>query len=652
MNTYNKEKLSRHWSGFRLIWWIVAILLALLLLLMWLLGHGPGGKSCQVPEKIRTVEKLVTAPAALDTIAPMIALNDNAVVRLVAGDDYVDAGAKAVDGTDGNLTVTTTGEVDNSTPGEYDVVYTVTDAAGNTATETRKVIVSAPNDTEKPEITLSGEEVIYIKTGDLYVDDGAVATDIPDGEIIVITEGMVDTGKAGEYEVVYTATDKAGNSATKSRKIIVTDPDKSAPIISLNEASIVTLKVGESYVDAGAKAVDSTDGDLKVTVSGEVDTDKAGEYTVTYSVTDNAGNTAEKVRKVIVVALDKAAPVITLVGDSVINLKTGESYTEAGAEANDVEDGKVEVIAEGSVDTLHVGEYTITYSATDSVGNTATEIRKVIVTESDKAAPAITIAGDSVINLKTGESYTELGAKANDAEEGTVEVTITGKVDTATEGEYIITYTATDSAGNKATETRKVIVTASDSSAPVITLNSVSTIRLQTGGSYNEAGGEAVDNEDGKVTVDISGSVDANKAGEYIVTYTATDKAGNRATETRKVIVVDPVAVVVTPSVTNVKLFFGYDKANNPKDNDGSFSEVITYLKNNTSAKASIYGFHDPSGDKNYNRGLANRRAETVALIMMASGIQSHRLTIKKPVETTGTGMPSEARRVEVNIEN
>ena len=637
MKTHDKEKLSRNWSSFRFIWWIVAILLTLLLLLMWLLGYGPGGKSCQVPEKIRIVEKLVTAPAAIDTIAPMIALNGNAVVRLVAGDDYVDAGAKAVDGIDGNLTVTTTGEVDNSTPGEYEVVYTVTDAAGNTATETRKVIVTAPNDTEKPEITLSGEEVIYIKTGDLYVDDGAIATDIPDGEITVITEGMVDSGKAGEYEVVYTATDKAGNTATKSRKIIVTDSDESAPIISLNGASIVTLKVGEYYVDAGAKAVDSTDGDLKVTVSGEVDIDKAGEYTVTYSATDNSGNTAEKVRKVIVVAPDKTAPVITLIGDNVITLKIGESYTEPGAEANDVEDGKVEVIAEGSVDTLHAGEYTITYSATDSAGNTATEIRKIIVSEPDKAAPAITT--DSVINLKIGESYTELGAKANDAEEGAVEVTITGNVDTAT-----------DSAGNKATEKRKVIVTASDSSAPVITLNSVSTIRLKTGGSYNEAGGEAVDNEDGKVTVDISGSVDTSKAGEYIITYTATDKAGNRATETRKVIVADP--VVTAPPVTNVKLFFDYDKANNPKDNDGSFSEVITYLKNNTSAKASIYGFHDPSGDKNYNRDLANRRAETVALIMMASGIQSHRLIIKKPVETTGTGMPSEARRVEVNIEN
>ncbi len=650
MSTHNKENISRHWSGFRTIWWIVAILLALLLLLMWLLGHGPGGKSCQVPEKVRTVEKLITAPVAVDTTAPMIALNDNAVVRLIAGETYNDAGAKAVDGMDGILTVTSTGTVDTKIPGEYEIAYTVTDAAGNTATETRKVIVSAPDDKEIPEITMSGADIVYVKTGDLYVDDGAVASDIPDGEILVITEGMVDTGKAGEYEVTYTATDKAGNSATKSRRIIVTDPDKTAPIISLNDASTLTLKVGEPYTDAGAKALDNNDGDMKVTVTGEVDTNKIGEYLLTYSVTDSAGNTAEKVRKVIVVALDKAAPVIKLEGENIINLKAGESYTEAGAKADDVEDGTVEVTTTGKVDTANAGEYIITYSATDSVGNTATETRKVIVAALDKTAPAITLEGESVVNLKTGESYTEAGAKADDAENGTVEVTTIGKVDTANVGEYIVTYTATDSAGNTATETRKVIVSASDSAAPDITLKGVSTIRLQTGGVYNEAGAEAVDKEDGKVNVDISGSVDTNTEGEYTITYSAKDKAGNIATESRKVIVVAP--IVTAPSISNAKLYFGYDKANNPKDNDGSFSKIITYLKNNNSAKASIYGFHDPSGDHNYNRGLANRRAESVALIMMATGIQSHRLIVKHPVETTGTGKPSEARRVEVNIEN
>jgi len=76
----------------------------------------------------------------------------------------------------------------------------------------------------------------------------------------------------------------------------------------------------------------------------------------------------------------------------------------------------------------------------------------------------------------------------------------------------------------------------------------------------------------------------------------------------------------------------------------------LSYMKDNNSAIATIYGFHDPSGDRNYNRGLANRRAETVSLVMMAAGIQSTRLRIKKPVETTGTGEPAEARRVEIDV--
>jgi outer membrane protein OmpA-like peptidoglycan-associated protein len=498
MSTNNTQNISRHWSGFRWIWWLITFILAALLLLMWAMGYGPNGKSCQIPEKIRTVEKLITAP---DTAAPLITLNDNSVVRLISGDTYQDAGARAVDGVDGNLTVTTTGSVDTKTPGEYEITYSVTDAAGNATTEVRKVIVEA-KDTEAPELTLVKDEVIYIKTGDLYVDEGAVATDIPDGELRVITEGMVDTSKAGEYVVTYSATDKAGNKSSLSRKVIVTDPDSAAPVLSLNGASVVNLLVGDAYNEEGAKAVDKIDGELTVTdVTGTVDTTKSGEYLIIYRVKDSAGNVAELARKVIVTAPDKTAPVITLKGDSPVTLNVGESYTEMGATAEDNEDGEVSVAVKGSIDS---------HSA----------------------------------------------------------------------GEYVITYTATDKASNTATETRKVIVVAAEVKQP-------------------EAAPE-------------------------------------------------PEAVV--SSVPKAKVYFGYDKANNPKDHDGSFAKVLSYMKNNDNATAMIYGFHDPSGDRNYNRGLANRRAETVSLVMMAAGIQSTRLIIKKPVETTGTGDPSEARRVEIDI--
>ncbi len=139
MTDTNEAYSTPHWAGFQSLWRSVAIILFILLLLMWLLGYGPGGKNCQVP--VKTVEKIVTAP---DWIAPAITLNtspDASIVRLTVGDDYVDAGAAAVDNIDGEVTVTTSGTVDTNTPGEYKITYTVTDAAGNTATKTRTVVV-------------------------------------------------------------------------------------------------------------------------------------------------------------------------------------------------------------------------------------------------------------------------------------------------------------------------------------------------------------------------------------------------------------------------------------------------------------------------------------------------------------------------------
>jgi hypothetical protein len=62
----------------------------------------------------------------------------------------------------------------------------------------------------------------------------------------------------------------------------------------------------------------------------------------------------------------------------------GGNYTEAGATAIDDTDGSVSVIQTGSVDTSTAGTYTISYSASDVAGNTATATRAVIVTKPPK----------------------------------------------------------------------------------------------------------------------------------------------------------------------------------------------------------------------------------------------------------------------------
>jgi hypothetical protein len=76
---------------------------------------------------------------------------------------------------------------------------------------------------------------------------------------------------------------------------------------------------------------------------------------------------------------DTTPPVITLNGEATITLTVGDTYAEQGATALDDVDGNVAVKRSGKVDTTTAGSYTVTYSATDSSGNSATAQRVVIV---------------------------------------------------------------------------------------------------------------------------------------------------------------------------------------------------------------------------------------------------------------------------------
>jgi len=83
----------------------------------------------------------------------------------------------------------------------------------------------------------------------------------------------------------------------------------------------------------------------------------------------------------------------------------------------------------------------------------------------DTTAPDITLSGKQTITLYLGDMYIEYGAKAKDNVEGSLDVNITGTVDTDTVGSYVVTYTATDSSGNTKRIERTVIVREQEDSA-------------------------------------------------------------------------------------------------------------------------------------------------------------------------------------------
>ena len=73
--------------------------------------------------------------------------------------------------------------------------------------------------------------------------------------------------------------------------------------------------------------------------------------------------------------------IITLIGEAIVTVNIYSTYTDAGATAQDNEDGNLtsSIITTGGVNEGVEGEYVITYTVSDSSGNTATTSRQVIV---------------------------------------------------------------------------------------------------------------------------------------------------------------------------------------------------------------------------------------------------------------------------------
>ncbi len=170
--------------------------------------------------------------------------------------------------------------------------------------------------------------------------------------------------------------------------------DTTPPIISLNGANPLILEAGKNFTDPGATARDDRDGSVTVTISEDVNTSKVGEYTITYSAKDSAGNKANTIRVVKVV--DTTPPTISLKGDNPMILTEGSSFNDPGVNTSDNANGEIKVTTSGSVDTNKVGEYSLIYIATDNSGNKAKVTRVVKVIAEKKS---------DTINLKSQQEY-------------------------------------------------------------------------------------------------------------------------------------------------------------------------------------------------------------------------------------------------------
>ncbi|MEX0325856.1 MAG: immunoglobulin-like domain-containing protein [Puniceicoccaceae bacterium] len=334
--------------------------------------------------------------------------------------------------------------------------------------------------------------------------------------------------------------------------------DSQPPTVTLNGSATVTLECGvDSYTELSATATDLCDDNLTVTISESTlpgaEPYPKGTYTVTYSATDDSGNTGTATRTIEVV--DTTAPSVSLNGEATLTLECGSFYADAGATVSDLCDGDIDPqVTDSNLPTdgiLQTGTYTITYSATDSSNNTGTATRTIIV--EDTTSPEVTLNGNDTITLESGLSiYNEEGATATDNCDTSVDVVIQSSLPDVSPiplGSYTITYSATDAAGNEGTASRTIEVV--DTTEPNVILNGSASLSLECGLAYTDAGASASDIYDGDLQVDVfetnlpaSGSI--LTTGSYFITYSATDSSNNTGYGTRNITVSDTQPPVVT----------------------------------------------------------------------------------------------------------
>ena len=488
----------------------------------------------------------------IDTVAPVITLLGANPVNLVVHDLYTDAGATALDNVDGNLTasIVINNPVDEDVVGSYTVTYNVSDSSGNPATQVTRTVNAV--DTIAPVMTLLGANPVNLVVHDLYTDAGATALDNYDGDITagIVTVNPVNKDVIGAYTVTYNVSDAAGNPAIQVVRT-VNVVDITTPVITLLGANPMTIEVNTEYIEPGFTAIDNVDGDItnNVATTSNVNKNIIGVYTVTYNVSDSSGNPAPEVIRTINI-VDTAAPVITLNGANPQVIEVGSAYSELGATVSDNYDiGLSAIINATAVNTAVAGSYLVTYNATDAAGNPAIEVIRTINIV-DTAAPAITLNGANPQVIEVGSAYSELGATVSDNYDiGLSAIINATAVNTAVAGSYLVTYNATDTAGNIAQEKIRTVNVRADVIAPVITLLGANPVTLEVHAPYADAGATALDNVDGDITAGIITNNPVNKdvVGSYTVTYNATDSSGNPATQaTRTVNVVDTIAPVIT----------------------------------------------------------------------------------------------------------
>ncbi|GAA0477594.1 hypothetical protein GCM10009096_19360 [Parasphingorhabdus litoris] len=546
----------------------------------------------------------------------------------------------AANANNGTVTINANGTL-NYTPnsgfsGTDTVTYTISDGRGGTSTATFDVTIAAVNDPPvpvgnlPPQTNVDAAQGIFVSTSQGFSDPdngfgelSYSATGLPPGLSINANTGAItgtidnsasQGGSGGVYNIVVTATDPDGESATQSFAWTITNPGPQANDDggSTNEDTPITVNVlandqdpdGDDLTVISASASNGTvvinpDGTLTYTPNANFN----GNDVITYTISDGEGGTDTAVFNMTVVAVnDGPQPVGTLPPQVNVDADAGVSVATAGG-FTDIDGPTISYSATGLPPGLSInsttgeitgtidnsasqggtnGVYTVTITATDFQGTPATQTFSWTVTNpgptaaNDSASTnedtAVTVDVLSNDNDPDGDDLTVTTASANN---GTVVInpngTITYTPNADFNGTDTITYTISDGEGGTSTATVDVTVAAvNDAPTPVGSLPPQVNVDADAGISVATAGG-FTDSDDATLTYSVSGlpaglSIDSatgeitgtidrsasqgGSNGVYTVTVTATDAGGLSTTQEFSWTVTNPGPVAVDDTAT------------------------------------------------------------------------------------------------------
>jgi hypothetical protein len=422
----------------------------------------------------------------LDTAPPTIACPANIGVTAADGacDAAVDVGTPETTGS--GVTVTSTrsdGEaIDAPYPGgTTTITWTATDSDDRTVSCTQTVTVTV-NDTINPTITAPPDVVMTTPAGTsgscgMVIGETEMGTPTSDDNCsasVKVSRAGVPAGNffpVGTTTVTYTATDSAGNTATATQHVTVTDgsppliaapPDATYTCLSEVPAAAASQATSGTILDDNGNPLppqppSDNCGTPAVTVaetsSGAGSAASPKIITRVFTATDAAGNSASSTQTITVI--DSTPPTISLNGASSLTVECHVAFTDPGATGSDNCSGAVTVARTGALDVETPGTYTLSYAATDAAGNTSAPVTRT-VTVVDTTAPTLTAPANITAYLPLNSAATSVVVNyttpvATDSCTTTITATQTAGLPSGASfpvGTTTNTFTATDASGN------------------------------------------------------------------------------------------------------------------------------------------------------------------------------------------------------------